>query len=288
MKRRDFSILVITHQRTDHLRQVLAGAVRAEERPSEVVIVHMNEEPQYDSECEIPIVRLRIDTLPEGSGLPLARARNVAAATAGSSNLVFLDVDCIPSRGLFTALLNIVEEKDALVMAQPRYLREPLGASDLIEDGILERLSSVHQSRVGLAGTGSRFRHEMFWSLGFAIRSDTFYRIGGFDPGYDGYGAEDTDFAFRAREARIPVHYAAADLFHQWHPIYKPPLNHFETIIANARRFNDRWHRWPMEGWLSAFTQNGLIQWERDSPDIRVLRFPGDEEVEAARSDDPY
>ena len=46
-------------------------------------------------------------------------------------------------------------------------------------------------------------RVERFWSLAFAVTPATHERIGGFDEGYAGYGAEDTDYAFRARAAGV-------------------------------------------------------------------------------------
>lgn len=290
MDTRDFSVLVLTHRRTDHLRRLLTGVENSSQLPREIVIVHMDEAPQPGLECRIPLVRRRVDTSSGGIGLPLARARNAAAEAARGPNLIFLDVDCIPSAGLFADLLETIGNEDVLSMAQPRYLRKPLVDSAPVDDGVLEQLSVAHHSRAGLAGSGSRSgsRHEMFWSLGFAITATNFHQLGGFDPGYAGYGAEDTDFAFRARDWGLPMRFVAGDLFHQWHVIHKPPLQHFEAIIANARFFKERWQQWPMEGWLTAFAHDGLIHWNPESTDIQVLRIPGATEIEATRSTNPY
>jgi hypothetical protein len=45
-------------------------------------------------------------------------------------------------------------------------------------------------------------------------------------------------------------------------------VQHLTSILRNARIFHQRWGTWPMEGWLSAFEELGLIK--RDSD--RVLR----------------
>ncbi|WP_300342830.1 galactosyltransferase-related protein [Nesterenkonia sp.] len=47
--------------------------------------------------------------------------------------------------------------------------------------------------------------YELFWSLSFAVRREVFDQIGGFDAGYTGYGAEDTDFAQHAPKPRDPA-----------------------------------------------------------------------------------
>ena len=61
--------------------------------------------------------------------------------------------------------------------------------------------------------------------------------IGGFDASYTGYGAEDTDFAFTAKEQGIDFYLSQARAYHQQHTVYRPPLNHLSSIVANANRF---------------------------------------------------
>jgi GT2 family glycosyltransferase len=105
-------------------------------------------------------------------------------------------------------------------------------------------------------------RVELFWSLAFAVTPATHERIGGFDEGYEGYGAEDTDYAFRARRAGVGLAWVGgAWAHHQHHPVSDPPVEHLHDIVRNARRFHAAWGRWPMEGWLRAFADLGLVEW---------------------------
>lgn len=288
MAEQDFSVLVITHDRAEHLRRLLAGVDRSRDRPVEVVLVYMDEPHPLPVSCRAPLVVRHIRAEPGGVGLPLARARNAAAAAATSANLVFLDVDCIPAATLFTALLEAIAAGPVLAMAEPRYLSAPLEAGSRVDDRRLHAVSVAHRARMGLARGGSEGAHEMFWSLGFAIEAGLFAQLGGFDEGFTGYGAEDTDFSFRARAAGIPMRFVPHPLFHQHHGVHKPPLNHFEAIITNARRFHAQWGRWPMEGWLAAFADMGLLDWGPGNPQITVMRAPTAAEIEAARSSDPY
>lgn len=288
MEERNFSVLVIAHGRTGHLRALLAGVQRSAEQPSEVVVVYMDESDPEPIQCSVPLRIHHVHSRAGEAGLPLARARNAAAAAAASPNLVFLDVDCIPSALVFTALVDAIGGEEMLAMADPRYLTAPLDAGTGADDAALLAASVQHHARARLAEDEPGARHEMFWSLGFSIKAVLFARLGGFDEGYIGYGAEDTDFAFRARAAGVPVRFVPEMLFHQHHGVHKPPLNHFAAIVANARQFHKRWGSWPMEGWLRAFAGLGLVDWEPAGSNLDVLRAPNAVQVASARSNDPY
>ena len=115
-------------------------------------------------------------------------------------------------------------------------------------------------------------RVELFWSLAFAVAPATHARVGGFDPGYVGYGAEDTDYAFRARAAGVPLAWVGdAWAHHQHHPVSSPPVEHLSDIARNARRFRARWGTWPMRGWLTAFADTGLIRWHEQGTSLEVV-----------------
>lgn len=284
----EFSVLVIAHGRAGHLRRLLAGVDRSLDLPAEVVVVYMDEPSPVLVTCGLPLRIVHISSSDNDTGLPLARARNAAAAAAKTPNLVFLDVDCIPSTDLFRALVGSLHPGSVLAMAEPRYLEKPLEHDAEVDDVQLRELSVPHRARTGLPMGSTMSRYEMFWSLGFAITASGFARVGGFDEGFSGYGGEDTDFAFRAREAGLSMRFVPAPVFHQHHGVHKPPLNHFASIIDNARRFYARWHSWPMEGWLESFTELGLVHWHPSRASITIVRRPSAAEVEAARSLAPY
>lgn len=126
----------------------------------------------------------------------------------------------------------------------------------------------------------------LFWSLAFAVRAATYDRIGGFDESFSGYGAEDTDLAFRADAAGVPILFLGGPrAYHQHHGSYDPPLQHFRDIVANAARFHARHGFWPMDGWLDGFARLGLIAPDR-SNGIVVHRDPTPAEMAAARLPD--
>jgi GT2 family glycosyltransferase len=101
----------------------------------------------------------------------------------------------------------------------------------------------------------------LFWSLSFAITTQDWLTLGGFDEDYEGYGGEDTDFAMRltAHEGRL-LWVGGASCYHQHHEVEDPPLTHLADIVDNSNRFHARWGFFPMEGWLAAFAEKGLIR----------------------------
>ena len=104
-----------------------------------------------------------------------------------------------------------------------------------------------------------------------------------FDTQYIGYGAEDTDFAFTARQLDIAFYLTADVVYHQQHSVYRPPLNHLDSIIINANRLYAKWQHWPMEGWLKQFSDMGLISWTTEQTvSIVILREPSVHQMEQA------
>lgn len=275
------SVLTIVKDRGRHLRELVAGLSRSISAPAELVVVDMSSPPLRIPEASFPI---KVIHVPD-AGLPLARARNVAARAASSDVLIFLDVDCIPARDLLSRLERAIVGQDALICADIRYL--PARGADIAwTDAEMHDVGIAHPAR-DFPDEGLRIESNpgLFWSLAFGIRRSAFDRLEGFDERFCGYGAEDTDFGFRARAADIPLMFlGGAGAFHQHHGVSDPPLQHFEDIVRNARIFHELWRIWPMGGWLARFSELGLITLHPDR--IERLRPPADRELAEARKPD--
>ncbi|GAB3624730.1 glycosyltransferase [Mariniluteicoccus endophyticus] len=265
-------MLVLTRDRDTHLLRQQEALQRTPGWDEAVVaFVGQPDEPWDAPPPRVGTVHL--DT----PDLDLSAGRNAAARAATGDVLVFLDVDCLPGPGAI-ARLAAQCRPGRLVMAEPRYL--PPGWTPPADP---VPLAEPHPARADLAPGPSTEWH-MFWSLGFAITAADFAALGGFDESYAGYGGEDTDFAFRCRDAGMGLWWSTASVLHQAHAVHRPPLHHFASILTNARRFRERWGIWPMEGWLTAFSERGLIEVGPD--ELRVLREPTYAEVAATRLPD--
>ncbi|MBR0656238.1 glycosyltransferase family 2 protein [Plastoroseomonas arctica] len=270
-------VCTLVKGREGHLRNLLAGLARGTRLPDRCVVVDMGRHALTLPDLPFPVV---LHHMPS-DGLPLAAARNMAARIAATPDLIFLDVDCIPSRELVAALAEDIATADALICCEVLYL----SARDqgLDESAMLERGMRHPVREFPPAGLRAESNAGLFWSLAFGMRKASFDRLGGFDEAFSGYGAEDTDFAFRARATGVPLLFAgSAKAFHQYHAIHDPPLHHFADIVANANRFRQLHGIWPMDGWLDAFARMGLITAPSDASALHVLRMPTQAEIAAS------
>ena len=262
------AVITIAHGRHDHWRMQRAALARSRTVVDDHVLVAIDDRGYADGArgTELPAVRvIEIDTHPDG--LPLARARNVgarAALDAGAELLVFLDVDCLPSPDLVDGYRSAAASpasRGSLLCGPVTYLPPPpLGGYDLDR---LHEHDAPHPARPapepGEVVVGGR--HDLFWSLSFAVDAPTWSRIGGFDEDYVGYGGEDTDFGQRARAAGVDIAWVGdARAYHQHHPTEDPPLRHLDAILRNGAVFAARWGWWPMRGWLDGFVRAGIIE----------------------------
>jgi GT2 family glycosyltransferase len=264
------SVLVPVRGRIGHLANLVAGLNRAAEGPDfELLVGWMGGEDPGPTLLAAEGFTARVLPI-EGEELPLAAARNRLAEAAAGELLVFLDVDCVPAPGLLGTYAEALARHDAVALGETRYLPAGLDCDGLGEPA-LRRAAQVHRGRVGLfPGRGEVWvdsRHELFWSLSFAVRRATFAeRIGGFDESYRGYGIEDTDFAMRARRARVPLAWVGGALaYHQHHPPTRLRPEGVPALVENARRYRERWGAWPAKGWLAELATAGLVEWDEEA-----------------------
>ncbi len=259
------AVVTVTHGRHDHLRRQEELLYALSRRPDQRIVVAMND-PEIARIVRPDTVVVELNRAPARPGLPLAAARNTGAAAAidaGAELLIFLDVDCLPGDQLvhfYERAASIDPDVDALYAGPVAYLPPPPP-----EGYDLGRLDDhdFHRARPAPA-PGERHRggdHRLFWSLSFATTAAVWSKIGGFDEQYQGYGAEDTDFAMLAQQAGVELTWVGgASAIHQWHPTASPPVHHLDDILRNGALFATRWGWWPMEGWLEQFEAQALIR----------------------------
>jgi GT2 family glycosyltransferase len=270
------SVVTIVYNRNEHLQNLVRGLLKGEQQPSELIVVDIDHTVQGIDYGGLNVTVVHQDK--PDAHLPLAKARNAGVRTARSEKILLLDVDCIPHFNFISQFCAYLDQySDALLMATPRYLEQTVETP--INFDVLEQGSAFHPHRPKPQLPIERCQqYELFWSLCFALTRPTFERIGGFDEDYIGYGAEDTDFAFKAREMGVPFYLADVWAYHQQHAIYRPPLNRLDDIIVNSNIFYKKWERWPMEGWLNEFAQLDLIQWqEQQQNNIEKIKSPSEE-----------
>jgi GT2 family glycosyltransferase len=275
----EFSVVTIVKGRRKQLANLLNSIRLSTILPYDIQVVCMDTQ----EEIEIPDgLNVSIKLIHDQNKLPLAAARNMGITATKTSNVVFIDVDCIVSPTLFANLL-LALQANYIIAAYPLYL--PL-VPDTGNYGDLKHLAVTHPSRECIP-IGQPVEHLLFWSLIFAIQKQTFEKIGGFDESFIGYGAEDTDFAMMFHNAGIQQIFVRDYVLHQYHDKYDPPLNYFDSIIKNAIRYQQKWNVLPMRRWLKAFEELGLVT-INDTDKITVIQEPTSSQLIKSVSLNPY
>jgi GT2 family glycosyltransferase len=251
-------VATIAAGRCGHLRRQMK-ALEGTEGIERYVVVSMDEAAPAAAGAEV--VSIRADP----GRLPLAAARNLAMTALDDLDLaILLDVDCIPGPDLvdrYRQAARMLSRTPALMCGPVGYL-DPLPAER-------ERLTAPERRtartrvirRFPRQGVAREPRAELFWSLSFAVTPSTHQAIGGFDEGYVGYGAEDTDYGLTARAAGIGLWMVGGAWAYHQHHAPSPP-GQLAAVVANANRFRDRWGRWPMPDRLREFASEGAIRWD--------------------------
>lgn len=270
------SVVTLAAGRPEHLRNVIAGLGAGDRHPDEVIVAVMQDAPYDLPEMPFPVRQMPV----RGGGLRLAAARNAAARAAMGEALVFLDMDCIPMRGLLADYAAGLMEFDGLLMGEVMYLPGGATASGL-NPSAFAAVAVRHSDRRGPPPSGIEVcpDYRCFWSLNFAMRRATFLASGGFDERYVGYGGEDTDFGKGLGVAGVSIAWMKGGLaYHQHHPHHMPPVHHLESVVRNAQIFEAKWGYRTMGHWLHAFRLMGLVDDAPGQP-IRILRAPGPEDL---------
>lgn len=267
----NISLLTIVKNRKSAILNMISGLCNGTSLPAELVIVHMNEDKYGLSGLPFPVKEYTLSSI---DLLPLAHARNFAVRKASFDTMIFLDADCIPSVNFIEAYDKILNEENILISGRVKYLTQAvMKAPDLLQ--VMSKVSIPDPVR----GELDQYPYQLFWSLNFGCSKATYSKIGGFDEGFSGYGAEDTDFAFSANKNGVDFITIDAFAYHQYHPSYDPPINHIEPIVKNATRFKAKWGLWPMEGWLKKFCEMGYTRFINGQ--INLLKLPTPDEISA-------
>lgn len=266
---KDLAVVTIVHGRHDHLRRQLMAVAALDPQPLLHVVVGMADPGLPAVLDAAPGKAAHFVDLPVSGRLPLSAARNRGVAEAaglGASAVALLDVDCLPEPSLVGDYANALTRLSgrlgpAVASGRVRYLPEGLTEDD------------HSQSTMGLLGRDNASRvvpetdelvegdPRMVWSLNLSATVADWRAIGGFDERYEGYGGEDTDFGQRLARAGGAMWWTrGAGVFHQWHPVSRPPVEHVADITANANLFRQTWGWYPMEGWLEEFARLGLVR----------------------------
>ncbi len=196
----DFSIIIPTFERTDHVVGCLRALADLEYDRERWEAIFVDDGSSAPAETEvrsaardIPVRMLRR----EHAGP--AAARNAGAAEAHGRYLVFTDDDCRPQPGWLDAFAERFAREGACAIG---------GKSvNAVRDNLYSEASQVLLDYLYSRFNVEPGRARLMISNNFALPVSTFRAVGGFDTRFPGAAGEDRDLCARLVEAGCPIHY---------------------------------------------------------------------------------
>ncbi len=228
------SVVLPCYQAQAELDRTLAAlAVQSYPRHlTEVLVVDDGSEPAITAPADVGAMDLRV-LRQERDGFGAARARNLGAAAATGSILVFLDADMVPDHHHLEAHARWHHRCPYAVTLGPRHhvvmddlAPQRIAAAAAAEGGLTALLRDRPQDTPGWLKAhhertdGLRSSHDDLFRVvtsgNLGIGAATFAQVGGFDASFDRWGGEDTELGYRLFTAGgLLVPEPAAHCWHQ-------------------------------------------------------------------------
>lgn len=215
--RHSISVVTATYRRS-HLLGRLVSAVEQQLGAGVVELVIVDDASPDDTTAElrrlsaaaaVDVVALR---LPRNAGP--ATARNVGWRAARGELIAFTDDDCVPQPGWLSALAGALASADVV---QGRTLPNPDQAANV---GPFSRTLEVTEE------------NGWYQTCNIGYRRALLERLGGFDEEFPDAAGEDTDLAWRARDAGATIAFEPdALVFHDVRP------SRFSVSLRDTRRW---------------------------------------------------
>ncbi|WP_018982483.1 glycosyltransferase family 2 protein [Salinimonas chungwhensis] len=268
----EFSVVTIVKGRIRQLTNLIKSIEKSNVLPAEFIVVWMA------SPCSESLITSKHFAIQHkfvaNDQLPIPRARNKGLASALSSHIVYLDVDCICGADTLARMVAALQP-GRVVTTQIAHLQA------LAEHTDYERLAAQTVDQLDYPGVPLETDISMsaFHTTAFALHAEDFNRTGGFDESYSGFGVGDVDFAARCETSGIHLYILPDKILRQFHPRVEPPINHLSDIVHNAAIFKRKWGTYPVKNWLNQFADEGLINDDFNENGLKVRRLPTKKEI---------
>lgn len=207
-----FSIIVPTYSRPRQLCLCLESLTRLDYPRERFEVIVVDDGSKVPPEEVVLSFHDRLDTMlmTQPRAGPAA-ARNTGAVKAKGRFLAFTDDDCQPAPNWLNALGSRFAAMPHCAMGGRTINALPENPYSTCSQLLVDYLYSYYN----LAITRSKF----FTSNNFAVPSELFLKIGGFDTSFARAGGEDRDFCSRCLDHGYPMKYAPDAIVHHFHAL---------------------------------------------------------------------
>ncbi len=251
------SVVVPTYNRSDHLRATLRNLGRQRMPADQFEVVVADDGSSDDTRAVVEeasgTLRTRYHFQPD-EGFRAGTARNGGARLAAAPILVFLDTGVFIGPDFLQHHLAAHATPDPVAVVGHAYAYRISGE---VMPGLAEALAEMAPEQAVARFRGRRRfsdpRHVAltacdfdlgrlvapwvhFWTLNCSVRADDFWRVGGFDEDFRGWGLDDLELGWRLFKAGVGIrHSGTAWAVHAPHPRDMAAI--WTECLVNLRRF---------------------------------------------------
>jgi GT2 family glycosyltransferase len=180
--------------------------IRAQRFPEiELILVEQDFTKKSDIDNLAPVKYMFVKSSSPIQEFNKSRAFNNAMLKVSSNNVILHDADIIVQADYIKKISHILQEFEGCHVGSRVVYLNQASSSSLCQSGKLEKTYTCERA-VGYFEGGS-----------IAFRKLAYYKIGGFNEVYEGYGCEDCDFFERLRDNTKFFNERSIDMFHIWH-----------------------------------------------------------------------
>jgi GT2 family glycosyltransferase len=187
--------------------RTVINSIRAQRFPSiNIIITEQDQNQKFKPDDMRPLEYLFVPNEVPNADFNKSRAFNQAVVKLSKNdNIILHDADIVVQADYIKKVVDILRDYEGCHIGdRVLYLDNP-STTQMCQTGHLDRSYKCERA-VGYFEGGS-----------IAFRKPVYFRIGGFNEAYEGYGCEDCDFFTRLKKHTKFYNQRSIDMFHLWH-----------------------------------------------------------------------
>lgn len=277
------SLITVSTNSNDSLTIFLDALAAGSSLPREVIVIDLKGTAEIRKAYNFIIKIQPLNNFTDA--FPISAALNLGARKAWEDQLIFLDVDCIPSSTFIQKMEDHLQCASGLIMGEPRVLKAPATGTNTEVDLFANSTYTPQRPELKKELTFC-FNPALFWGGGYGITKKEFEAVGGFDENYKaGSTLPYHDFVYKLQQEKKDF-YLSRNTFYQSYSKHSKqltrPIKDFNNLVTDSNYFFKKWGEWSVPDLLGEYANKGFIKWmEQQVTDIEILKFPVSDESDA-------
>jgi len=191
--------------RSDCVNMVIRN-IKAQRYPEiEIIVVEQDQERRFNGKEGEPFRYMFVANQRPNQDFNKSKAFNAAVSATSYENVILHDADIIVPVDYVARIVDVLIRFDSC----------HIGSKVLY----LDRQSTLHMCQIGNLSRGYNCERAVGYFEGgsIAFKKEFYYKVGGFNEAFEGYGVEDCDFFERLKDNTRFFNTRSVDMFHLWH-----------------------------------------------------------------------